>query len=372
MAAECDGALGQEFERRRHRDRRRVVGVVDERRSVGRLEQCHAVRRVAALRKGRRDVVERDPQVLSHDRRREGVRHEVASRGGGVEPSLSPRSFQGERGAIHAMGLDRGGAHVGARAEAEGADRGRRYVAHGRDEGIIRVQHGQPVRRERCRQLCLGARDRLDAPCSLQVGRVHGEDHSHLWAGDLGEAGDLPLGVHAHLEHRHLVPRLEVEERHRQAGLAVEVALVAQDAQGSGQDVGHDLLGDRLAGRAGDADHPHARPAPPPGGDLLEREERVWHLHDRHSLPGSVDRTVDQRDRRAASDRLRHEAMTVGSLAPQRDEAAAGDDVAGVNSGGGEGGDPCRPDEVAAGGGQEVYEPDRRWHAAPWRGFRRV
>ena len=71
---------------------------------------------------------------------------------------------------------------------------------------------------------------------------------------------------------RHLVRRLELEERHRQAGLAVEVALVAEDAEGPGEDVGHDLLGDRLAGRAGDADHAHARPRAPPGGHLLEGE----------------------------------------------------------------------------------------------------
>jgi len=57
---------------------------------------------------------------------------------------------------------------------------------------------------------------------------VDRQHDAHLGTGDLGQARDLALGVHAHLEDAGLVRRLEVEERHRQAGLAVEVALVAQ------------------------------------------------------------------------------------------------------------------------------------------------
>ena len=202
---------------------------------------------------------------------------------------------------------------------------------------------------------------------------MHGQHDADLGPGDLRQSGDLALGVHAHLEDRDLVLRREVQQRHRQTGLAVQVALVAQDAQGARQDIGRDLLRNRLAGRAGDPDDADARSGTPPGSQLLQCGQRVRDLHDRHAPSGgNLYRTLDQQDSRPGSNGLGHESMAVVALASQRDEAATRDDVARIDRGGGEGGDARRPEESAAGGGQEVVEPYRGWHAAPGRGFGRV
>ena len=48
----------------------------------------------------------------------------------------------------------------------------------------------------------------------------------------------------------------------------------------------------------------------------------------------------------------------IGPLALECDEATAGNDIARVNRGGGEGGDARRPEETGPGGSQEVVEPD--------------
>ena len=57
--------------------------------------------------------------------------------------------------------------------------------------------------------------------------------------------------------------------------------------------------------------------------------------------PGrELDRTLDEQDRGAGAHRVGREAMSIGPLAGQGNEATARDDVARVNRGGGEGGDP--------------------------------
>ena len=152
---------------------------------------------------------------------------------------------------------------------------------------------------------------------------MHGQHDADLGAGDLGQPGDLALGVHAHLQHGHLVRGLEPQQRHRQAGLGVEVALVAQHAERPRQDVGHDLLGHRLAGRAGDADHPHRRTAAPPGRQLLQRLQAVRDLHDgrlrrRSTSTGRSTRATAAPLRSASAD----EAVAVDALTPQGHEAA--------------------------------------------------
>ena len=161
-----------------------------------------------------------------------------------------PRSVQRELRAGQATADDIVGAHVRRRPEPERPRSRGGQLAHRGHAPVVGVEDGEPVRGKRRRELGLGRCDALDAPRPLEVRGVDGQHDTDLGLGDLGQARDLPGGVHPHLEHGRLVRRIEAEQGHRQAALGVEVALAAERAQPAGEDVGDDLLGEGLAGRA--------------------------------------------------------------------------------------------------------------------------
>jgi hypothetical protein len=301
------------------------------------------------------------------------VRHEVAARGSAVDAARFALRVQREDRAAKPERLHSIGAHVGCGAQAEGADLGRGRGSHGGDAWVVGVQDGKAICRQRSGKLALGAGDGLDAAGALQMRRMHGQHHADLGPRDLGQPRDLSLRVHAHLEHRHFVRRLQAQQRHRQAGLRVQVALVAQHVTSPGQHVGDHLLGDRLAGRSGDAHHACRSAATPPGGQLLQPDERVLHLHHGHGrLRLDRHRAVHHDHRRTAADRLVHVPMPIDSLTGQRYEAAARNDVPRIDGCGAERGDGGWSEESATGGGQEVIEAYRRGHSATCDWFDRV
>ena len=260
-----------------------------------------------------------------------------------------------------------------AAAEAEGRHGRRRGTGHGRDPLVVGVEDGEAVGRQSGGQLALRARDRLDAAGAHEVHWLDVEDDPDLRARDLGQPRDLALGVHAHLEHRHAVRIGQAQEGQRQAGLRIEVALVPQDRLGPRQHVRHDLLGEGLPGRAGDPDHADRVAATPPSGKVAERHERIGNLHQRGVAAGrDLDRALDERGSGTGAERIRHVAMAVVALAAERDEAAVRCDGTGVDRGPADRRDGGGGDEAATGGGQQVIEADRRMHARPCAGSRRV
>ena len=362
-----DRRLAQEVERRRDRDRRRVVGVVDQRRAGGGVRDRHAMVGVAAGRQRGLDLVERHVEALGDRRGGQGVRHQVAAGHGAAHAARSPRRLQREDRAAQAQRLDLRRRGRRRPAEPVGSHLGRRStaaMAATRRSSAFRT--ARPSARQGGGQLRLGAGDGLDAAGPLQVRGMHRQHHAHLGARDLGQAGDLALGVHAHLEHRHLVRRLEAQQGHGQAGLGVQVALVAQHRARARQHVGHDLLGDRLAGRAGDPGHAHRRTAAPPGGELLQRGERVGTWTSASSCPAGASTGRSTRaTRRAVARRPRPRSAWPSTRSPRsatnrlpgvtcrESTAAVVKEVTVVG--------PRRRPPVAA---SEVIEADRWWHSA--------
>ena len=251
-----------------------------------------------------------------------------------------------------------------------------RELGHGGDARIVGVQDGQPVGRERGRQLGLGARDSLDAPRPLEVRRVNGEHDADLGPRDLREPRDLADRVHAHLEDGRLVRGLQPKQGHRQPGLGVEVALVPERDQRARQDVGRDLLRDRLARRAGDADDAHRVPRPPPGGKVLEGAKRVRHddLGDVAQVIGEVDLPLEERCGGTRTERVGDECVAVGALATKGDVDGSGGHATRVDRGAGDRGRGCGSGsgEPAAGGGEHVLEADGWRHTHPAADFGRV
>ena len=143
----------------------------------------------------------------------------------------APRCGERERGAGDAVADHLAGADVGAGAEAERASpRRRSAAAMAATRGSSALRTARPSPGSAAGSSRLRARDRLDAAGAQQVRWLDGQDDADLGARDLRQARDLALGVHAHLEHRHRCASAQAEEGHRQAGLAVQVPLVAQDA----------------------------------------------------------------------------------------------------------------------------------------------
>ncbi len=266
------------------------------------------------------------PDPLRDRQRRQRVRDEVAAGRPAGQPTRPPWRANGELRAGQPMALDVGRADVCGRSQAEGPHLGPRELGHGGDARIVGVEDGQPVGRERGGQLGLGARDSLDAPRALEVRRVHGEHDADLGPRDLREPRDLADRVHAHLEDGGLVRGLQPKQGHRQPGLGVEVALVAERDQRARQDVGRDLLRDRLARRAGDADDAHRVPRPPPGGEVLEGAKRVRHddLGDVAQVIGEVDLPLDERCGGTRTEGVGDECVAVGALARKGDEDGSG------------------------------------------------
>ena len=215
-AARSNRCLRQEFERGTDADRRGVVRIVDERRTARGLEDRHAVRRAAACGQRRRDLIERQVEAVRHRGGGERVRHQVPARGAAVHVALAPRRGEQELGPVNATAGHVGGAHVGFSPETKGADLRTRDGTHGGDARIVGVQDGQAIGGQRGGQLRLGLCDALDASCAFEVRGMHGQHHSDFGACDLREAGDLTDGVHAHLQHGHLVGGFQVEEGHWQ------------------------------------------------------------------------------------------------------------------------------------------------------------
>ena len=202
---------------------------------------------------------------------------------------------------------------------------------------------------------------------------MHCQDDADLGAGDLGKASDLAGGVHAHLEYRRLVIGLQAEEGHRQSGLRVEIALVAKRLHRPREDVGRDLLGDRLARRPRDADDSNRMPSTPPAREVAESDEGVTdHDHGSIEIGRQVDRVVDEGGRCAGPQGLFHEPVAIHPFSSERHVAAERAHATRVDAGADDGIDRCGPEEPAAGGGQEVVEADRGRHANHAADYRRV
>src|SRR5438105_600856 len=250
------GAIVEQRERGAHRDRVRVVAVVDEQAAAGERRLVAAPAREGHVDRGRPLEAER----VERRERSGGVRRLVAS-GEAEADAAEPRPPVRDDGVLR-------------RPEPHDANV---LAPDGEPGGHDR----RPARRQRLEELGLRARDALQVAHELEV---HGPDVRHdadLRPGDRGEVGDLTEAAYRELDDAHLGVGLEPAERERDAELVVEARLGRDRPRLRSAKRGEDVLRRGLAHRAGDPDDAGGTPLPDRraerghGREGVVREERL-------------------------------------------------------------------------------------------------
>ena len=125
--------------------------------------------------------------------------------------------------------------------------------------------------------LPLGPGHALRAAKALQVGAPGVGNGDDLRAGDMGQIGDLPRVVGAHLQHQEvLLPRLQ--QGQGQTDIIVEVAPGRPHSGRLGEDGGDHLFGSRLAIAPGEGHHPASKAIPVGGRQPPQGQAAILHL----------------------------------------------------------------------------------------------
>ena len=156
-------------------------------------------------------------------------------------------------------------------------------------------------------------------------------DHRDVGPRDLGQVRDLAHAAHRQLAHHRLGVGLDPAQRERQADLGVEVGVARDGPQPPAQDGAQDVLGRRLPGRAGHADHPRARAPAHLGRDLAEGDQRVGHDDAALAGGGFTGRAGHEHGRGPGGQRVGGEPGAVGARPRQGDEQVARGDRARVD-----------------------------------------
>jgi hypothetical protein len=127
---------------------------------------------------------------------------------------------------------------------------------------VVEVEHGDPAVAEPRHELGLGAGDVVDPAEVAEVGAADGEHDRDVGRGDAREVGEVADPVGAHLEDEGRGLLAGAQDRQRQADLVVEGPGRGDQLPARGQDVDEQVLGRRLADRAGDRDDVRAPAAP--------------------------------------------------------------------------------------------------------------
>ncbi len=332
------GQRGEHIDRRAHRIRIGVVAVVDHRRAAVAPFALQAS--IDAV-----EVFE-----AAHDRRERHVGGQAGCRGG---ERVACVVLAGHR-QLQFRGAERGdqlepaaetvrmpaAMHVRGRREAEGHDAA--LAVHGAPEigmRIVGIDDRDALVGQAGEDLALGAGHRVDRAETREVRALGVIDEGDRGAGETGQIVDLARAVHAHLDDRRMVRRMQLEQRQRHADVVVEVARCRQHrmlAEIRAQDGGAHLLDGGLAIAAGDADQRDVEARAPVGGELAEGQPRVGDADQRQTRMRGGPGGVDERTAGALRQGLCDVVVAVEALAPERDEQHAGDDGARIGADAGE------------------------------------
>ena len=205
----------------------------------------------------------------------------------------------------------------------------------GHDVGVAGVRDDQPVVGKPLQQLrlgpgnCLHARGNTHLLEAGEVRRSYVREHRNVRPAEPADRGQLAGRRHPHLGHQPLAVLVHGKQREREAKKVVQIARTLVNPPAFAEQQSQQILGRRLAGRAGDRRDPGLElPAMVPGQIV----ERRGHVADPDlGAPGLVDRRLDHRGRGARGQGIGHEAMAVGPLAGQREEQLAAPDPARVD-----------------------------------------
>ena len=317
-------ALREVDERGVHRVGIRVVRVVDDEASPGKLRFLPAPRRERDERKTIRHPIERQPERVVRMQRGECVGGEMTLREWKLE--LDDHSVHREAGRaaerLDLVGREPAEDDVVAREE--------------RIEGARRGDDGDSARRQRRNRLGVRLRHPFDGAEELEMlwADVRHEDDRR--ARDGAQRRDLTQPSHTHLGHEHAGLGLEPAHRQREADLVVEAPLGPDRRNLRRAQRSEDVLRRGLAGRADDRDDLRVALPADERGDRRERGLLVL---------------GDER-RGAAFTRL----VDVLHAGVERDEEVSGPDLARVRL---DGRDLALPDERAERQLCDLVEPQR-------------
>ena len=355
----------EHVDRRAHRIRVRVVGVVDHPRPGRRVRRGEPASDRAERRQAAPDVVGRGAGGERRGRRRERVAGHRHAGSGEVRVDRPLGRADGDGAAVrphrrHAMDIGAGRAAERAHARPGAL----RRAPPDRQRLIVGVQHGDAAGRERRDRVRVLDGDVTDARHEFLVLALRVVDHDDRRSRDRRERAGLAAVVHAELDDRCAVVRAQAQQRQRQADRVVQVAARREDAAGAvpgTQDRGRHLLDGRLAVAADDDDERRIETRTPGRREFAQRGERVGHRDHRPRVAAAALR--HHRGGRAARERAGDEIVAVEPFAVERDEQVAGLDRARV------GHDAREPRVRAAdpavhggGGAREIHH--RALHAA--------
>ncbi len=351
----------QRLERRRHRGGVGVVGVVDDREAVGTPLYLHAHGRQRRPAEAGGDPLRLQPERVAGGSRGQRVGHQVLARRRQRGLGAAARGAQLEVRVAALVERDPLGADLGAWAEAELEHHRRGAPGHRRHQRVVGVEHGGAVRRQGLDQLALGRGDGGLGAEHAEVGDADVEHDPDLGARQPRQRGDVAGGAGAHLDHQRLGARLQPRQGQRQADLVVERGGVGDRGEPGRQHGGQQVLGRRLAGRPGHADHVRPRACPHRGAEGTQGGQRVVDLDAR---PRGDRAGRRQHRHRAGLQRLGGEAAAVGAAARQGDEQGARPDRARVGPQRGGNHRAFGLQQPATGGGGRLGERQRD-HGAP-------
>ena len=219
-------------------------------------------------RQGRGGFCRRHPQDQAHRGGGQGVVQHVLSGRGQVQGPALPLIMQqgalaaGSQGAA-SFGLKGG---PGTQSVAQGG--APETPGQPGNPGIIGIIKQAGFRPQGADDFALGPGHPGHVPHPLGVGPVNVGEHSHGGRGDLGETADLPEAVHAHLHHRGLVGRIQLQKGEGQADEVIQVQGILVHLISPGQNPRGHLLGGGLAATAGDGHHRQGKPAAPGVGQV--------------------------------------------------------------------------------------------------------
>ena len=225
-------ALLQVLERRSHRDRVRVPGVVDEEPAAWKLDLL-----VSPVDELHAELSRRlEPKCARCGERAERIRREVPRR----EVDLDVSEARLEKRRVERFDAD---------------------VLSDPDDREVGTLHDKARRNDRRApgrkgrdELALGADHAFDRPNSLQMDRADRDDDADRRRRQLRQLGYLAETAHRELDDADLRVGLEPAQRQRNADLVVEAPLRRDGSPLRPGDRGEDVLRRRLAVRAGDSD----------------------------------------------------------------------------------------------------------------------
>ena len=298
-----------------------VVGIVDDH---GAVQPRLALQAALGSRVGREsagDGIRRHVERHGDGAGRRGVVDVVFARHAQRRPDVAARRGEADFAARCRFAVI--GAHCAVMDAKANLLSARRLLRPVVGEGIVGVDERHAIGLEAGEDFALGPGNVRNTSQLAHMRAMGVVDERRVGPGYAAQIVDFPEMVHAHFDHRKMVPLAQLQQCQRHADVVVEIALGGQDrgivvARGAQNGRRH-FLHRGLAVGAGECHQPPPETIPPPARELAQGQPRVRHPNHRDA---GIFRQhfVQQRAGRSGPGRRRDKVMAVEFFAGQRHE----------------------------------------------------